>query len=191
MDVVLASVDSAIDFLTGNFDYCKEIRSFLHGYLAFVGVRKAHEATGADLGWFHTFFVCLISAYGGAILTPMWLGRPSSIIATDMTLLISIVAYGIVFLSPLDIGYKLGQFFPVKLILTIGSSLFKTLGMIGFCTIAFDVLKMNPAATEYYPIPIFGPIIWASILGNMGAFFMKGFHGHLKDGMPYPFQTGT
>lgn len=187
MDVV---ADHAIDFLTGNFPYCKEICSFLHGYLGFMGVRKAQEQTGAALGWFHTFFICLISSFGGAILTPMWLGRPSSIIATDMTLLISLAVYAIVFLSPFSAGYQIAQLFPVRLILTIGSSLFKTLGMIGFCTIAFDVLKENPAATEYYPVPIFGPIIWASMLGNMGAFFMKGFHTHLENGMPYPFQSG-
>lgn len=186
-DVVLSH---AIHFLTGDFPYCKEIRSFLHGYLAFMAVRKANNKNGADLNWFHRFFICVLSSFGGAILTPMWLGKPSSIIATDMTMLISLAVNVLVFYTPFDIGYNLGQFFPIKLILTIGSSLFKTMGMIGFCTVAFDVLKTNPAATEYYPIPIFGPIIWASLLGNMGAFFMKGFHGHLEKGMPYPFQAG-
>merc|ERR1711957_453905 len=60
--------------------------------------------------------------------------------------------------------------------------------MMKFVNIAYQAFKDSPS--EYYPTPIFGPILNGTILANMGAFFSKGFDGHVKDGLPFPFQNG-
>ena len=62
--------------------------------------------------------------------------------------------------------------------------LFRAMGLIKFCEIAFDAFKNNPS--PYYPIPVFGPILLPTLLGNFGGFFSKGFNGHLEKGMPWP-----
>jgi hypothetical protein len=62
------------------------------------------------------------------------------------------------------------------------------MGVVGYVNVGYQTFKDRPS--EYYPIPVFGPIVWATLLGNMSSFFTKGFHGHLQNGMPWPFQNG-
>ena len=52
-----------------------------------------------------------------------------------------------------------------------------------------QALQVVPAS-KFYPIPILGPVLYGALLGNMGSFFINGFHGHLQKGMPFPFQNG-
>jgi hypothetical protein len=40
-------------------------------------------------------------------------------------------------------------------------------------------------------MPVFGPILYATLLGNMGGIVMKGLEGHVANGMPWPVQNGT
>ena len=71
-------------------------------------------------------------------------------------------------------------------VVTIFSQLFRVGGIVGFSDAAFGMLKDNPS--PYYDIPIFGPILFPSMLGNMGGFFFNGVDGYLQKGMPWLFQ---
>ena len=140
------------------------------------------------MNWFHAFCVSVVSGYGGALLAPLWMGRPSSILSNDLALACCSIAFVLVNYLPFEMGYRLGNTLPVTLVTCMFAQLFRTMGVVKFVAIAFEAFKATPSA--YYPTPIFGPIVFATLLGNMGSFLLKGFNGHLEKGMPWPFQNG-
>jgi len=69
------------------------------------------------------------------------------------------------------------------------AQLFRSLGTIKFLTACYEALKESPSA--YYPIPVFGPILYGILLGNMGPLVLKGLESHLGNGVPWAVQNGT
>jgi hypothetical protein len=182
------SMDQVFNFLTGSFAYSKEFQSMGMGLQGALIVRNGRNKDGS-MNWFHALALSTIFAFGGGWFGFIWMGRPSSMITgADINVPCCIIAFLIANYTPLDIGLKLGNFFPVTLIITSAAQLFRCLGLIGFITFAFQALKDTPS--PYYPIPLIGPILYGSLLGNMGAFFLKGFDGHLQGGIPFAFQNG-
>lgn len=177
----------AIDFLTGKFPYSFEFQAF---FMALQGVMKVRTGPNRDgkMSWFHAFGKGVILSYAGGIFAPLWIGRPTSMLSNDINMGACIITYSLVNCIPFKIGYRIANTFPIKLMTVMGAQLFRTMGIITFITIAYEAFKNNPS--KYYPTPIFGPILFATILGNMGSFFALGFNGHLKRGMPLPFQNG-
>jgi hypothetical protein len=175
------------DYLTGKIPYSVELQCF---WMAVQGCMKVREGANKDrqMNWFHSFCLSVLVGYGGGLLTPLWLGRPTAMISNDLCFGSCILAYLIVNCLPLDIGYKLCRTFPVVLLTTLFAELFRVCGIVNFCNAAYDAFKDKPSA--YYPIPVFGPIFYASILGNMGPLFVSGFHSYLANGMPWGFQKG-
>lgn len=101
----------------------------------------------------------------------------------------TILAFLIINYSPFDIGYKLCRTLPVLLITTSFAQLFRSTAVMKFVNVCFEAFKESPSA--YYPIPVFGPILYATLLGNMSGLVLKGFNGHFGNGMPWPVQNGT
>merc|ERR1711862_101044 len=130
----------------------------------------------------------VFTAFSGGSFGTLWLAKPTSMLSNDINIACCIIAFSIANYLPFDIGYKLGNTFPIVIVTTLLAQLFRTCGLVKYATVAFEAFKDNPS--EYYPIPIFGPIIYATLLGNMGGFFLKGLNGYLQKGMPWPFQTG-
>jgi hypothetical protein len=64
-----------------------------------------------------------------------------------------------------------------------------------FTTVCHTELSSPPyhaIATKYYNIPVFGPIVYGTMLGNMGGFILNGIDGYThRHGIPYPFQNGN
>ena len=176
-----------VQFLTGKFNGSDELQCF---WMAFQGSMSTRNGPNHDrkMNWFNAFCVSVVSGYGGALLAPLWMGRPSSILSNDLALASCIIAFVLINYLPFDIGYKLGNTLPVTLVTCMFAQLFRTMGVVKFVAIAFEAFKATPSA--YYPTPIFGPIVFATLLGNMGSFLLKGFNGHLEKGMPWPFQNG-
>lgn len=140
------------------------------------------------MNWFHAFAQGVVISYAGALFTPLWMGRPTSMFSSDINMAMCIITYFIVNYLPMSIGYKFCNLYPIRLLTVMGAQLFRSMGMIKFVDIAYEAFKDSPS--EYYPTPVFGPILNGTILANMGAFFAKGFEGHVKDGLPFPFQNG-
>jgi len=180
-------VPTVFEFLLGNFPFSAEVQSICMALQGAMIIRNGINKDG-KLDWFHAFAKGIIIAYGGALFTPLWMGRPTPMLTNDVSMASCILAYIIVNCMPLDMGYNIAGLFPTRLIVVMGSQLFRTMGIIKFVSIAYTALKDSPSV--YYPTPIFGPILNAAILGNMGSFFALGFDGHLKGGMPLPFQNG-
>lgn len=100
-----------------------------------------------------------------------------------------ITAFVLVNYTPFDIGYKLMNTFPFALVTVVFAQLFRSLGLCKFCYFAYEAFSETPSA--YYPTPVFGPILYATLLGNMGGFVLKGLEGHVANGVPWPVQNGV
>jgi hypothetical protein len=179
--------DWLVSYLTGDFPFSPELQAF---WMAFQGAMVVRAGPNKDksMNWFHAFMLSIVCGYGGACFTPLWMGQNTSMLSNDLNLAACIIAFILVNYVPFDIGFKLGTTFPVTIITTTFAQLFRSLGLVKFTTIAFNAFKDSPSA--YYPIPVFGPIAYGMLLGNMSGFFVKGFNGHLENGMPWPFQNG-
>ena len=152
-----------------------------------MAVRNGRNSDG-KMHWFHAFLCSVLAGYAGATFTALWMGRPTSMLSNDLNMAFCIIAFAIANYSPYDIGYRLGNTMPVVIITTVFAQLFRAMGLVKFCQIAHEEFKSNPS--PYYPVPVFGPILLPTLLGNFGGFFSNGFDGHLEKGMPWPFQNG-
>lgn len=176
-----------VSYLTADFPYANEAKAF---GMAFQGCMAVRNGRNRDkkLAWFHAFMISLLTAFAGGIFTNIWVGKPSLLLSSDINMACCIVAFLIVNCTPWDIGYKLGNTFPIVILTTLLGQLFRVTGMMGFTTVGFEMFKDRPS--DYYPAPVFGPILFATLLANMGGFFNKGVDGYLKNGMPWPVQNG-
>lgn len=175
-----------MDFLTGTSPYHVELRTFGIALQGAVAVRKGMNKDG-KMHPFHAFALTTILGFGGGWFTFLFMGKPTSMIAAgDINITLSFLAFLIVNYAPMDIGFKLVTSLPGAIAVTVLAQMFRSMGTIGFISTAAKELSPTP----YYNIPVLGPILYGTLLGNMGGFFMKGFHGHLADGMPWPFQNG-
>eukprot|EP00529_Nitzschia_sp_RCC80_P030703 CAMPEP_0113501210 /NCGR_PEP_ID=MMETSP0014_2-20120614/32822_1 /TAXON_ID=2857 /ORGANISM="Nitzschia sp." /LENGTH=296 /DNA_ID=CAMNT_0000395761 /DNA_START=87 /DNA_END=977 /DNA_ORIENTATION=- /assembly_acc=CAM_ASM_000159 len=173
-------MDYITSVLVGTSPYNAEIRSFFQGFAGATAVKNGANKD-RQMNWWHALCLSAVTAYGGGLFNPIWIGKPAAMIAGgDVAIPITIVAFILANYTP--IGYSL----PVKVVTTIWSQLFKSLGTMAFINQALQVVP----ASKFYPIPILGPVLYGALLGNMGSFFINGFHGHLQKGMPFPFQNG-
>jgi len=175
-----------ISILTGTSPFNVELRTFGQAFMGAMAVRRGKNKN-KEMNWFHAFALSTIVAFGGGWFGFIWMGKPTSLITNgDLTLTLCVISFIISTYTPMNIGYKFGSFLPVKIVMNCWAQLFRALGMIGF---------INAAAAEcfpskYYPTPILGPVVYGTLLGNMGMFFLKGFHQHLEKDIPWPFQNG-
>ena len=179
--------DALVAYVTGNFPYSVEFQTFTMAFQGAMIVRNGPNKNGT-MHWFHAFLQSVVVAFAGALFTPFWLGRASTVFSNDLNMAMCIISFILVNYLPGNIGFKIGNWAPIQIITTAGAQMFRALGSIKFIHIAYDTFK--DSASSYYPTPVFGPIIFGAILGNMGGFFWGGFHGYLEKGMPYGFQNG-
>lgn len=110
-------------------------------------------------------------------------------LANDLSFGSCILAFILVNYTPFDLGFKTCKFPPVVIVTTIFAQLFRSSGIMKLVMICYGVFKEHPS--PYYPIPVFGPILNATLLGNMAGFVLKGLEGHVCNGVPWPAQNGT
>jgi len=179
-------IDLIVAFLSGSSLYHAELRTFGQAFMGALAVRSGANKN-KDMNWFHAFALTTISAFGGGWFGFIWMGKPTSLITNgDVTLTLTVIAFVLLTYTPMNIGYKFGTMLPVKILLNSWAQLFRGLGMIGF----INTCAAEVAPSKYYPTPILGPVVYGALLGNMGAFFLKGFHKHLEKDIPWGFQNG-
>jgi len=179
-------MDSIIDFLSGASPYHAELRIFGQAFMGALSVRGGANKN-KDMNWFHAYALSTIAAFGGGWFGFILMGKPTSLITGgDVTLTLTAIAFVILTYTPMDIGYRFGTMLPVKILLNSWAQLFKGLGMIGF----INACAAEVAPSKYYPTAILGPVVYGTLLGNMGAFFTKGFNKHLENEVPWAFQNG-
>jgi len=179
--------DPLIDYLTGDFPHKMELTILGHAFWGAMAVKDSRNKNG-ELHWFHAFVLTVVTGFAGGLFNFMWMGKPTAMISNDVVFASCMIAFAVVNWLPFDLGYKFCSFLPVKIVITMFAQLFRSLGMAGFITGAFNHFEESPSA--YYPIPVFGPIWYGVMLGNMGGLFSKGINAYLANGIPWPFQNG-
>ena len=174
------------DLLLATFPYSTEILCLAMSIQGSMAVRRSIIKTKTDMHWFHAFIRSTLTAYAGATFTNVFMGRPTAMLSNDIFFGACLLGYGFVNCTPFNIGYLVCDSTLGEVAVTIFSQLFRVGGIVGFSDAAFGMLKDNPS--PYYDIPIFGPILFPSMLGNMGGFFFNGVDGYLQKGMPWLFQ---
>ena len=159
-------------FLAGNIPLSAELQCFWMAFQGSMAVRNGKNRN-LKMSWFHAFCLSVMSGYAGATFTALWMGRPTSMLSNDLNMAFCIIAFAIANYLPYDIGYRIGNTMPVVIVTTVFAQLFRAMGLVKFSQIAFEAFKDSPS--PYYPIPIFGPILLPTLLGNFGGFFAKGF----------------
>lgn len=181
-------MDATVSFLTGTSPFSAENQAF---WMAVQGAMAVAKGPNKDkkLHWFHAFTLSVLTGFAGGLFGSMWMGKPAGILSNDMNMASCIVAFLLVNCTPYNIGYKLLDTLPLALITVSFAQIFRANGIVKFVSVCFQEFKTNPS--PYYPIPVFGPILYATLLGNMGGFFMKGVEGHVGSGTPWPVQNGV
>lgn len=179
--------DGVIRFLTGDFPYAPECVNLCMALQGAITVRKGPNKDG-KLHWFHAFTLSSLAAFAGGTFNFIWMGQPSGILANDMFMAFCIIAFVVVNYTPMDFGFKLLKTLPFTIVITSFAQLFRSLGTIKFLTACFNHFKESPSA--YYPIPVFGPILYGTLLGNMGPLVLKGLEAHVGNGVPWAVQNG-
>jgi hypothetical protein len=180
-------METIVNILTGASPFHAELRTFGQAFQGAMTVRNGPNQT-KSMNWFYAYCCTLLAAFAGGLFGFMWMGKPTSLITGgDVTLTLTAIAFVLATYTPMDLGYKFGNNLAVKIVTTVWAQLFKVMGMIAFINTA----TAEVSASRYYPTPILGPVLYGTLLGNMGGFFSKGFDGHLEKGAPFPIQNGT
>jgi len=186
MENIAMIVNTTINYLTGSFDYATELRLFGMAFQACMAVRNGPNKDN-KMVWFHAFMLSLFTAFSGSF-APLLMGRPTLMLSNDLIFVAITLAFILVNYTPFSVGYKIGGSFPGVLVYTLFAQLFRVSGLITYNSMAFEAFQNS--SSKYYSVPIVGPILLPIALANLGAFFAKGFDGHLKNGMPWPVQNG-
>lgn len=150
---------------------------------AAVKVRSGPNSKGS-LTWFHAFCLSVLTAFAGGLFNNIWLGKHSAFLSNDVAIAATILTFVVVNYIPF--GLSICQSMPVAMITLSASQLFQSLGLIKFLKAGFETFPASP----YYEIPVLGPILFATLLLNMGPFVMKGLEGHVREGMAWNVQAG-
>jgi hypothetical protein len=178
-------MDMLLDFLTGETPFHQELRTFGIAVQGAMAVRNGPNKQG-KMHFFHAFALSTIVGFGGGWFCPLWLGKPTTMIAGgDVNFTLGLMAFVLVNYTPADLGYKVLKSFPFVLLTTSLAQMFRSMGTIGFISVAAKEVSPSP----YYPTPVIGPILYGCLLGSMGGFFRKGFDAFLEGGIPWPFQN--
>jgi len=171
-----------VSYLTADFPHRDKFVGF---FMALFGAQTVANGRNKnrDMAWFHALFLSACVGYGGSIFTPWMFGRPISLFFNDFNAASIFVAFYLMHYTPMVHAFNS---FPGRLSITMLSTLFRATGVKSFCTIAFEASKGTPSQLGY-DIMIIGPILFPTLLGNMGALFLNGLD-LLKNGIPFAFQ---
>lgn len=178
--------ESAYGFLTASFQFAPSILGFSMAVQGAVKARHSLASSKTPFTAFKALALTSFFSFGGAWFAPLLIGQPSKMLASETNAPIILAATYLVFYSPLDLFYKLISTLPLQILYTAFAQLFRASGVISFVALGNSLFNPSP----YYDVPIIGPILLATLLGNMGGIFLRGWEAHLSNGMPWPFQNG-
>ncbi|KAL7462072.1 hypothetical protein ACHAXS_002476 [Conticribra weissflogii] len=178
-------MNPVVSLVTMDFPYATETVCFFMAVQGSMTVRNGPNKN-KSMHWFHALSKSITAGYSGALFTNMFMGRPTAMISNDIFFGACLLGFFVVNCLPADVGYLFFRSFVGELLHTVFSQVFRISGVVGFSDAAFRAFQETPS--PYYPVPVFGPILFPALLGNMGGFFASGFDGYLEGGMPWLFQ---
>jgi hypothetical protein len=184
------ALTTIIHFLKADFRYAEELQALGVSIQGAMLIRTTLNKN-RKMPLFRAFKYSLMAGYAGACFGFLWFGTAGSILSNDVHMATAILAFLFVNYTPRDLGFKLCNTLPVTFITVLLSQLFRSIGLCQYVMTAFKIYKKQPPS-GYYPIPVFGPILYGALSGNMFGLFSKGLEGYLAKGdVPLSFQNGT
>lgn len=113
--------------------------------------------------WLHSLILTIISGFGGGMVAFVMLGKPPIIVSNEWIVPLCIVAWYCT--HYLNFGPLLNSE-PFKIIIVVLTCLFRTHSMSNIVALANRTL----APSEFYHVPIVGPIIVGTTLGSFSLF---------------------
>ena len=163
--------------------------------------------------WFYRFVQSVLLGYSGGIFGTIFLGKPCPFLLNDVHMASCLFSFLLVQILLPNLVRVLRSIFrienssgssgiihsaiviPIQMVITLYAQLFRSMGLMKFITVCHLELLLPPfqaISTKYYNMPIFGPIVYGTLLGNMGGFILNGIDGYTqRSGIPYPFQNGN
>lgn len=157
-----AIMNLLVHLVTGDFPLSNEILCLAMAISGSMTVRNGANRNG-DLHWFHAFLRSTLAGYAGATFTNIFMGKPTAMFSNDVFFGSCLVGFAIVNWLPLGLGRRFCGSFLGVLLTAVGSQVFRVGGVAGFSDAAQNAFKGAPS--KYYPTPVFGPILFPTLLG--------------------------
>jgi hypothetical protein len=170
---MIVNMGAIVAYLTGTSSFSAENQSFWMAVQGAMAVRKGPNSE-KKLNWFHAFTLSVLIGYAGGLMGFVWMGKPSAMLSNDLNMASCIVAFVLVNHTPLDIGFQLFDTLPLSIVTVSFAQLFRATGLTKFVRVCFDEFKDNPS--RYYPIPVFGPIIYGTVCYYWRIAIASGIH---------------
>lgn len=213
-----SSGSSIISYLMGQSLFSSELQSLGMALQANIIVQSRysnhntnHQKESSSQYWFYRFLQSVLLGYSGGIFGTIFLGKPCPFLLNDIHMTSCLLAFVLVQILIPNIQRLFRSIFhaessssssiihsaiiiPIQMVITLYAQLFRSMGLMKFITVCHMELLLPPyhsISTKYYNMPIFGPIVYGTLLGNMGGFILNGIDGYTqRTGIPYPFQNG-
>lgn len=132
-----------IDFLVARSPYSSENQSF---WMAVQGAMAVRKGPNKDhkLNWFHAFSLSVLLGFAGGIMGTIWMGKPSPMLANDLNMVACILAFALVNYTPGDVGFKILDTLPFRVITVAFAQLFRAMGIVKFVNVCFETFKETP-----------------------------------------------
>lgn len=186
-------------YLTAEFPRANLLAIIAMAIAGAVEVRRVH---GDRLHWMHAMILTTVCGNGGSALAPMWMNTSKNTMGgNDFQIACCVAAYFLV--QKIPGGYSLCERRPVALVLAAFSGLYRATRVVTFTSQGYETFRKYEPVSYYhgfasdpshsatpslYPIPVFGPILFGTLFGNMGGYLQKSFHGRMeKTGLPVSF----
>eukprot|EP01040_Poterioochromonas_malhamensis_P010365 gene10365-11275_t len=162
------------------YPYTKDIAFACNSINGTLGIYAA--TSGNQLYWVHELVLVVIGTFGGGIVTPMLLGKPSLVLNNDVIVFCCVVAWYVVFYLK---GHIWLNYPPIKTAWLVFVGFFRTMAATNMVQLGYSVF----VPSVYYPTPVFGPIIAGTLVGSFGMFlpFDKGLTP-IKNNGPWVLQ---
>jgi hypothetical protein len=157
-------MDALVAFLTGTSAFSAENQSFWMAVQGAMAVRKGPNKD-KTMSWFHAFVLSVVIGFAGGLLGFVWMGKPSAMLSNDLNMASCIFAFVLVNYTPMGIGFRILDTLPFSIVTVSFAQLFRATGIIKFVKVCFEEFKGSPS--KYYPIPVFGPIIYGTVRGRL------------------------
>ncbi|CAM9281717.1 unnamed protein product [Pylaiella littoralis] len=186
-------METAVDFLTQNWDYGPEVCMIAFALFHSARVRKIEKDNGKHPFWAESLVMTYMMVFGGGILAPFLLGKPPVMLVNDLVVPVVAVCW---FISNRAEGsiFALINTPLMKQVISILAECFRANSMCGIVVLSNSILKPG----KHYPIALWGPILLGTVAGCGGLFMPldKGLkasctrtqHG-LKNGAPWALQS--
>lgn len=113
--------------------------------------------------WLHSLALVVLTGFGGGIIVPLFIGKPSFIMTNDLIIPMCVLSwYSIHYLGLYDVlNWK-----PIKVVWGLYLAIFRAHSAVDAVNLSLTVLKPGP----YYPVPLVGPVLCSTLIGCLGGF---------------------